>query len=197
MYPVVFSNDLRDDTLANVPDISGSALPTKIDALLMLLESLDSSTKSIVFSSWTSTLDLVEIGLKKASITWVRFDGRLSQKERQVSLHRFQNDPDIRVMLLTLSCGAVGLNLTAASRAYLMEPHWNPILEEQALARIHRLGQTKKVTTVRFYMKNSFEEHVMTVQGAKKDLADLLFSPSQGPQGDVNSGRLQYFRALL
>jgi SNF2 family DNA or RNA helicase len=59
---------------------------------------------------------------------------------------------------MTISCAAVGLDITAASRAYIMEPQWNPTVEEQALARVHRMGQTKEVTTIRFVMADTFEE---------------------------------------
>lgn len=116
----------------------------------------------------------------------VRFDGTVPQKERQPVIDRFRKDPSIRVMLLTLSCGAVGLTLTVATRAYLMEPHWNPTIEEQALARIHRLGQTKEVTTVRFYVKDSIEEQVMRLQDSKKHLANVLLSHHDTGQVDDN-----------
>jgi SNF2 family DNA or RNA helicase len=94
-------------------------------------------------------------------------------------------------MLLTLSCGAVGLTLTEASRAYLMEPHWNPTIEEQALARIHRIGQLKEVTTIRFYIRDSFEETVMEVQEKKRNLAGVLLSGHDGGQADDSLGALQ------
>ncbi|KAF2470906.1 putative SWI/SNF-related matrix-associated actin-dependent regulator of chromatin subfamily A member 3-like 3, partial [Lindgomyces ingoldianus] len=104
----------------------------------------------------------------------VRFDKKVPQTQRQSVITSFIQDPSLRVMLLMLSCGAVGwvhmlawkamrltflnLTVTEASRAYLMEPHWNPTIEEQALARIHRIGQTRQVTTVRFHIRHSFEE---------------------------------------
>ncbi|KAJ8120770.1 hypothetical protein ONZ43_g2607 [Nemania bipapillata] len=100
-------------------------------------------------------------------------------------------------MLLTLSCGAVGLTLTVASRAYLLEPHWNPTLEEQALARIHRLGQTKEVTTVRLYMRNSFEEEVIKVQESKKQLANVLLLPHDDGSTGGNLETLHRLRSLL
>ncbi|EHK42608.1 hypothetical protein TRIATDRAFT_224421 [Trichoderma atroviride IMI 206040] len=83
------------------------------------------------------------------------------------------------------------LTLTVASRAYLMEPHWNPTLEEQALARIHRIGQTQSVTTVRFYVRDSFEEQVMELQESKKSLAGVLLSPHDGGHTDDSLGTLQ------
>ena len=89
------------------------------------------------------------------------------------------------------------LTLTEASRAYLMEPHWNPTIEEQALARIDRIGQIRQVTTVRFYIRDSFEERVMEVQESKKNLAGVLLSGHDGGHADDSLGALQKLRALL
>ncbi|PTB69763.1 hypothetical protein BBK36DRAFT_1188398 [Trichoderma citrinoviride] len=136
----------------------GTELPTKISKLMQDLQRQPHDIKCVVFSSWRTTLELIELGLKQAGIPCLRFDGKVAQKDRHVVVERFRKDPTIRVLLLTISCGAVGLTLTEASRAYLMEPHWNPTLEDQALARIHRIGQTKEVNTVRFIVKDSFEE---------------------------------------
>ncbi|KAH7012301.1 SNF2 family N-terminal domain-containing protein [Microdochium trichocladiopsis] len=89
------------------------------------------------------------------------------------------------------------LTLTAASRAYLLEPHWNPTLEDQALARVHRLGQERPVTTIRLYMRNSFEEEVMKLQDSKRDLAGILLSPHDGIETDTSLGTLERLRSLL
>ncbi|KAM0810765.1 putative Helicase ATP-binding domain-containing protein [Seiridium cardinale] len=157
------SNAFEETDGVNLRDLgSSSHLPSKIKALVADIQSLPANTKCIVFSTWRLTLDVVEAALNQASIPSLRFDGKLPQKDRQSVISRFR-DGSIRVMLLTLSCGAVGLTLTAASRAYLLEPHWNPTLEEQALARIHRLGQTQEVKTVRLYVRDSFEESVKEI----------------------------------
>ncbi|KAJ0120654.1 hypothetical protein J7T55_015385 [Diaporthe amygdali] len=176
---------------------TGIELPSKLQALVTDIKSLPITTKCVVFSTWRLTLDLVEAGLNQHSIANVRFDGKVPQKERQNVVDRFKNDQDTRVMLLTLSCGAVGLTLTVASRAYLLEPHWNPTLEEQALARIHRIGQTKEVSTIRFYIRDSFEEQVMKLQTKKKQLAGLLLAPHDGGDADENLGGLHNLRSLL
>jgi SNF2 family DNA or RNA helicase len=187
-----------------------SGLPSKIEVLIADINALPTDTKwqviqsahnsmgvlltyihSIVFSTWRLTLDLVESGLNQANIRSVRFDGKVPQAQRQSVLTQFKTDPNIRIMLLTLSCGAVGLTLTEASRAYLMEPHWNPTIEEQALARIHRIGQLKEVTTIRFYIRDSFEETVMEVQEKKRNLAGVLLSGHDGGQADDSLGALQ------
>ncbi|TRX91711.1 hypothetical protein FHL15_007493 [Xylaria flabelliformis] len=117
-------------------------------------------------------------GLEDEGIKSIRFDGKVPQKDRQSVLHSFNSDPNIRIMLLTLSCGAVG----------------NPTLEEQALARIHRLGQSREVETVRFYVRNSFEEEVMNIQESKKQLAGVLLSPHDRESSSDNLKTLEYSR---
>jgi SWI/SNF-related matrix-associated actin-dependent regulator of chromatin subfamily A3 len=111
------------------------------------------------------------------NISFTRMDGALPALKRAEAVHNFNNDPAIRVFLMSITCGGVGyeqmlakihptdkarLTLTSASRAYIMEPQWNPALEEQALDRIHRIGQTQPVTTVRFIMEKSFEQVKIT-----------------------------------
>ncbi|PMD50139.1 uncharacterized protein K444DRAFT_546687 [Hyaloscypha bicolor E] len=168
-------------------------LPSKVTSLVTQLQTQQADVKCLVFSSWRMTLEVVEAGLKQANIQYLRFDGKVPQKNRQAIIERFRKDPLIRVMILTLSCGAVGLTLTEASYAYLMEPHWNPTIEEQALARIHRIGQKKEVTTVRFFVRDTFEEAMMEIQKSKKDLASLLFSP----RGDSQAGDVERLQVCL
>ncbi|KAI1084857.1 P-loop containing nucleoside triphosphate hydrolase protein [Whalleya microplaca] len=200
MAPVSFDPNALDnisDKVAPQTKVSLDRLPSKVEALLADIKLLLLDVKCIVFSTWRLTVDIVQAGLDRAGLQSIRFDGKGPQKERQTVVNKFKTDPTIRVMLLTLSCGAVGLTLTVATRAYLMEPHWNPTLEEQALARIHRIGQTKEVTTVRFYIRDSFEEQVMEVQKSKKQLAGVLLSAHDGGQADDSLGSLQKLRMLL
>ncbi|GAB1316916.1 alpha-1,6-mannosyltransferase [Madurella fahalii] len=163
-------------------------LSSKVATLVKDLRQQPPDVKCVIFSTWRTTLDLVEVGLKQALIPCLRFDGKVPQKDRQGVVERFRHDPSVKVLLLTLSCGAVGLTLTVASRAYLMEPHWNPTLEDQALARIHRMGQRREVTTVRFVITNSFEERVIEIQSTKRDLASILLNPHR-QNGSSPSGK--------
>ncbi|KAF2446161.1 hypothetical protein P171DRAFT_430373 [Karstenula rhodostoma CBS 690.94] len=198
--PVSITDTALEETPGHLglsPEAAPTEPPSKVKALIDDLQKQPSNVKSIVFSTWRLTLDVIESGLNQHNISCVRFDGKVPQTQRQVVLNRFKADPNVRVMLLTLSCGAVGLTLTEASRAYLMEPHWNPTIEEQALARIHRIGQTRAVTTVRFYVQGSFEERVMEVQESKKNLAGVLLSGHDGGHADDSLGALQRLRALL
>lgn len=191
------SGQSLETSLSDMQPQTDIGLPSKVKALITDINSLPSYEKCVIFSTWRMTLKIVEAGLKQSSISSVRFDGNVPQKSRQNVVDKFRNDPSVRVMLLTLSCGAAGLTLTVATRAYLMEPHWNPTLEEQALARIHRIGQTQEVTTVRFFMRNSFEHQVMKRQESKKYLAGLLLSPHDNVCGSENLGRLQELSSLI
>lgn len=152
---------------------------------------------SVVFSFWTLTLDLVESALELASITYTRIDGTMSAEKRANSMRQFKQDPNIQVILTSITCGGAGLDLTAASRAYLLEPQWNPMIEEQALCRIYRMGQKSDVTTIRYRIRNSFEENVVAIQDRKKDLASLTLSSERLSEDDIGPGRLHYLRAAL
>jgi len=152
--------------------------------------------KCVVFSSWTSTLNMIQSMIETAGIKYVRIDRKVSNKNRESALTAFQTSSSLQVMLLSIFCGAEGLNITAASRVYLMEPQWNPNIEAQALARVHRLGQTRRVTTIRFIMKDSIETHVINIQDRKKHLGDLLLSQQKEATG-MGRTRLQHLRNLL
>ncbi|KAJ3493714.1 hypothetical protein NLG97_g4558 [Lecanicillium saksenae] len=167
-------------------------MPSKMAALISDLKSQPADVKSIVFSTWRLTLNVLAVGLEQAGIEYLRFDGSIQQKDRHEILQRFKNDSSKRVLLLTYSCGAVGLTLTEASRAYLLEPHWNPTIEEQALGRIYRIGQDKEVTTVRLFVRDSFEMRVMEIQQSKKDLAKVILAPHDGGLADTTLEKLQY-----
>ncbi|CAN9284978.1 unnamed protein product [Alternaria alternata] len=173
------------------PSDSEEVLPTKVNALVDDLLKQTPGTKSIVFTFWSSTLDLIEKGLSRASITFTRYDGNTTPTNRSVALNNFRRNPNIPVILMTISCAAVGLNITAATRAYIMEPQWNPTVEEQALARVHRMGQTKEVTTIRYVMADTFEERVIETQQRKRELAELLLSAKPHAESEHSLDRLR------
>ncbi|EPS36600.1 hypothetical protein H072_9889 [Dactylellina haptotyla CBS 200.50] len=134
--------------------------------------------KSVIFSGWTMHLDLIEYALDNVGIRWTRIDGKMNRSQRADSLIKFRDDPDIECILVSISAGGVGLNLTAASRVYVMEPQFNPAAEAQAIDRVHRLGQDREVWCTRYIMENSFEEKIVALQKKKQRIADL--SMTQG-----------------
>ncbi|VAI43758.1 unnamed protein product [Triticum turgidum subsp. durum] len=142
---------------------------SKISFLLQELESLRSSgAKSIVFSQWTAFLDLLEIPLSRHGISFTRLDGTLNLQQREKVIREFSEDKRILVLLMSLKAGGVGINLTAASNAFVMDPWWNPAVEEQAVMRIHRIGQMKSVSIKRFIVKGTVEERMEAVQARKQ-----------------------------
>ena len=169
------------------PTASTSA---KIAALIAHLTAMPRSTKSVVFSQFTSFLDLISPQLTRHSIHHLRFDGTLSQKERASVLRSFgaenSSDPSApRVLLLSLRAGGVGLNLTAASRCFMMDPWWSFAVEAQAIDRVHRMGQSRDVEVVRFVTKESIEGRMLRVQERKMAVAGTL---GVGQSGGGESG---------
>jgi DNA-directed RNA polymerase subunit M/transcription elongation factor TFIIS len=147
------------------------AASTKIRRLLRILHAETPEHKTIVFSQFTSMLDLIEPHLQKSAIRYVRYDGGMRNDAREASLNSLRNDPKTRVLLCSLKCGSLGLNLTAASRVVLIEPFWNPFVEEQAIDRVHRLNQTVDVHVYKLTVGNTVEERIIELQEKKRELA--------------------------
>lgn len=149
----------------------------KISALLTHVKRLKKETpnsKSVIFSQFTSFLDILEPALTGASIPFLRFDGSMAQKQRAAVLTEFANRPKGCVLLLSLKAGGVGLNLTCASQVFMMDPWWSWAVESQAIDRVHRMGQTNEVKIVRFVVDQSIEEKMLRVQDRKKFIASSL-----------------------
>ncbi|KUJ09951.1 uncharacterized protein LY89DRAFT_675458 [Mollisia scopiformis] len=176
-----------------LPDIREEHVSTKLKTLMADLQTCPKGEKSVVFSYWTFTLDLIESLLIKAGISYTRIDGQHSGERREEAIQKFQTDASIQVILVSITCGGAGLDLTAASVAYLLEPQWNPMMEEQALCRIHRLGQAKEVKTVRYRIRGSFEERVVQAQDLKKEIAAEAFNMQSRRNPLDNRKRLEIF----
>ncbi len=148
-------------------DVQSSA---KVDQLLEMLETLVSEGhKVLVFSQWTRLLDLLEPHLGRARIGHLRLDG--STRDRQAVVDGFQADDGPPVLLLSLKAGGTGLNLTAADHVVLLDPWWNPAVEDQAADRAHRIGQDKPVMVHRMVAADTVEERILALQEQKRELA--------------------------
>jgi len=161
---------------------------TKITALCDYVNKIKHSEKSVVFSQWTSMLNLVEIALKRAKIGCVRLDGSMQRKDREIAVSNFKNDPDLAVCLISLKVGGVGLNLVWATHVFLLDPWWNPAIEDQAIDRVHRIGQDKPVTVVRFVIKNSVEERIVMLQKSKSTVAKNALDGSTHDENENEEG---------
>lgn len=160
----------------------GSSSSAKIAALISHLKALrlnNPGTKSVVFSQFTSFLDLISPALTQANIPFLRFDGAMSQKARAAVLLEFAASQTKKnghgtVLLLSLRAGGVGLNLTAAKRVFMMDPWWSFAVEAQAIDRVHRMGQESEVKVVRFVIGGSIEGRMLKIQERKKFIASSL-----------------------
>jgi SNF2 family DNA or RNA helicase len=147
----------------------------KIDFLMENLEQLvTEGHKTLVFSQFTTYLDMIENKIRVAGWKMARIDGSQTIKKRTEQVEYFQNG-DAQIFLISLKAGGFGLNLTAASYIFLMDPWWNPAVERQAIDRAHRIGQENKLTVYRPIIKDSVEEKVLLLQQSKRELfRDLM-----------------------
>jgi non-specific serine/threonine protein kinase len=147
----------------------------KLDELIREIEENAGHHKALVFSQFTSMLELIRVALADRGIPYLYLDGSVSAEDRRLSVQQFQEEEDTRVFLISLKAGGVGLTLTAADYVYLVDPWWNPAAEQQAIDRSHRIGQVKKVFAYRMICKDSVEEKILQLQEKKRQLtADLV-----------------------
>jgi superfamily II DNA or RNA helicase len=130
--------------------------------------------KSLVFSQWTSLLDLIEAAMVDLGLGFVRLDG--STRDRQAVVDAFQSESGPPAMLISLKAGGTGLNLTAADHVFLTDPWWNPAVEAQAADRAHRIGQDKPVVVHRLVAADTVEERMLALQEHKRALADAAIT---------------------
>lgn len=159
---------------------SEHAPSTKVRHLLRILHRETPEHKTIVFSQFTTMLDLISPHLVASGLKFVRYDGSMRPDARESSLKSLREDPRCRVLLCSLKCGSLGLNLTAASTVVIVEPFWNPFVEEQAIDRVHRLNQTVDVKVFRLTIRNSVEERILELQEKKRELANAAIEGGKG-----------------
>ncbi|PGH04584.1 DNA repair protein RAD5 [Blastomyces parvus] len=199
----------------------------KIHALISRLTSLPPNTKSVVFSQFTSFLDLIGPQLTRAGISHLRFDGTMTQKARAAVLAKFSSadipdedddedesnkrqsklslsrshprEPIPNVLLISLRAGGVGLNLTTANQVFMMDPWWSFATEAQAIDRVHRMGQLKDVSVTRFIVKDSIEGRMLRIQERKMMIAGSLGLRVGGDGGEEErrKERIEELRLLF
>jgi SNF2 family DNA or RNA helicase len=137
--------------------------------------------KALVFSQWTSLLDLIEPHLGQAGLSFLRLDG--STRDRGEVVSTFQSSDGPPVLLVSLKAGGAGLNLTAADHVFLCDPWWNPAVEAQAADRAHRIGQDKPVFVYRLVAADTVEERILDLQARKQAVADAALDGGAAAQG--------------
>jgi superfamily II DNA or RNA helicase len=155
---------------------------SKIEAVIEALgDAAADGHKALVFSQWTSLLDLVEPHLRNEGIRFTRLDG--STRDRAAVVNEFQDDAGPPVMLVSLKAGGTGLNLTAADHVFLLDPWWNPAVEDQAADRAHRIGQERPVMVYRLVAKDTVEERILALQERKRKVADVALGDASQAGG--------------
>ncbi|MCP4137219.1 MAG: DEAD/DEAH box helicase [bacterium] len=157
---------------ANAPSCKFDMMKDMIDEIIR------EDHKMLIFSSFTSSLAIVRNYFDKEKISYSYIDGAARNREEEII--RFREDQNRKVFLLSLKAGGVGINLTEAEYVFLFDPWWNPAVEQQAIDRSHRIGQTNKVIAYKMIVKNTVEEKILRLQEKKKELVKELITEESG-----------------
>eukprot|EP00850_Spirogloea_muscicola_P012718 SM000083S22765 [mRNA] locus=s83:377343:380340:+ [translate_table: standard] len=141
---------------------------------------VDSTEKAIVFSQWTSMLNLLEAPLQAAGLQFRRLDGTMNVNARERAIAEFSTRPEVTVMIMSLKAASLGLNMVAACHVLLLDVWWNPATEEQAIDRAHRIGQLRPVRVLRFTVRNTIEDRILELQEKKRRLTASAFGEEGG-----------------
>jgi len=148
----------------------------KLEELARELSEDMGNHKALIFSQFLGMLALIRAKLEELGIKYEYFDGSTSAPDREKAIQSFQNNEEVRVFLISLKAGGVGLNLTAADYVYIVDPWWNPAVEQQAIDRTHRIGQTKNIFAYRMICKDTIEDKILQLQEKKRALAKDIIS---------------------
>jgi len=162
---------------------------SKLDELNNLMGRIkEEDRKTVLFSEWTTMLNLIEPILEKHRLNFVRLDGSVPQKKRQELMHRFQTDPDCN-LFITTNAGATGINLQAANTVINVDLPWNPAVLEQRIGRAHRMGQKRPVHVFLLVTEDTLEENLLATLSAKHELALAVLDPESNiDRVDLHTG---------
>ncbi|KAK4864322.1 hypothetical protein LT330_009849 [Penicillium expansum] len=189
--------ELGEDT--NIVEADPDSPSSKIETLVKILTAQGQApgTKTVVFSQWTSFLNLIEPHLEQRGIKFARVDGKMQSVKRDNSINSFSNDPECTVLLASLSVCSVGLNLVAANQVILCDSWWAPAIEDQAVDRVYRLGQKRETTVWRLVMEDSIEERVLAIQERKRGLMLAAFRETAKKKAEDRGTRVADLESLL
>ncbi|KAI5918919.1 DNA repair protein RAD16 [Camillea tinctor] len=168
---------------------------SKIELLvheLHKLRSNNASHKSIIFSQFTTMLQLIEWRLRRAGITTVMLDGSMTPAQRQASINHFMTNVDVECFLVSLKAGGVALNLTEASRVFIVDPWWNPAAEWQSADRCHRIGQTRPCIIKRLCIEDSVESRMVLLQEKKTNMINSTINSDDAAMESLTPEDLQF-----
>lgn len=168
---------------------------SKIELLvheLHRMRSDNTSQKSIIFSQFTTMLQLIEWRLRRAGITTVMLDGSMTPAQRQASINHFMTNVDVECFLVSLKAGGVALNLTEASRVFIVDPWWNPASEWQSADRCHRIGQTRPCIIKRLCIEDSVESRMVLLQEKKTKMINSTVNSDDASMEALTTEDLQF-----
>ncbi|KAK5272304.1 hypothetical protein LTR99_010593 [Exophiala xenobiotica] len=181
-------------------DIDPEATSSKIEALVKILKASesDSTVKTVVFSQWTSFLDLVQCQMQRHGMNFTRLDGKMNSARRDAAIDALNTDESCKIMLASLSVCSVGLNLVAANQVILADSWWAPAIEDQAVDRVYRLGQNRDCKVMRLIVEDTIEDNVLEIQAKKRKLASEAFGEKDpGKKRQERAGTLRDIERLL
>jgi len=179
-HPAMVSADIRAE----------AELSAKTEQLMELVdEALESGHKILVFSQFVEMLQIIKPYFEERKIAYEYLDGKT--KDRQKRIDHFNNDPRLRLFLISLKTGGMGINLTAADTVILIDPWWNPMIENQAIDRTHRIGQTRKVQVFRLITKGTVEEKILNLQMNKLELFNSIIEEGQSVLRQIDAQTLK------
>jgi len=167
--------------LANHPKMTDSDYKSgsgKFDAVIEMLTSISSEgNKVLIFSQFVKHLDIFKNYFEKKNMPYAYLDG--ATKDRAQAVNYFKQNEEVKTFLISIKAGGVGLNLTEADYVFILDPWWNPAVEQQAIDRSHRIGQTQNVFIYRFITKDTVEEKIVALQNRKKTIATSLVTTEE------------------
>ncbi len=184
-------NDLRQ--IASAPELKSeeTIVSSKIESLFEMLDDIVlNNHKVLIFANFLGSLDLISQKAHSRGYEHLVMSG--STKNRQELVDSFQNDKNIKLFLMTLKVGGVGLNLTEADYVFIFDPWWNRSAENQAVDRSHRMGQKNTVFAYRMITKGTIEEKILELQGKKQDMTDMIIGGDEGSLKELSSADLEY-----
>ncbi|TGO72033.1 hypothetical protein BELL_0500g00090 [Botrytis elliptica] len=172
-------NKRKAHSLTTSSKFESTGIASKMKELMKDVNRNQTGGKSIIFSCWTTSLDLVGHHLKLCGLPFERIDGSCTRAQRYDILQKYTTDENIRILIMTTGTGAEGLNITVANYVYILEPQWNPMVEAQAIARVQRIGQNRDVKIFRYIVEDTVEKGIQARQSRKLDYAKMGWTGDQ------------------
>jgi SWI/SNF-related matrix-associated actin-dependent regulator of chromatin subfamily A3 len=189
----------READMEEDQDLDTDTKSSKTEALMSILKAThrDPKSKVVIFSQWTSFLNIIQRQLDESGFKYTRIDGSMPARARDAAMIALESDPDTTILLASLAVCSVGLNLVAADTVILADSWWAPAIEDQAVDRVHRLGQTRPTTVWRLVMEGTIEDHVLEIQSEKRKLVGKAFQEKGKRDNAGTTTRLRDIQKLL